>query len=117
MTKPNYATGSSGLYFGSSNKGGSTFGSIQESNVGGIWGGSYGGGPDFGLYFGDAEEMCADGAGGTLHTPVGSLSVSRDDNGNWSVGLSIGGKGVGMGVSFHENKSHTTTIWNSKYGK
>jgi len=117
MSKPNYATGSSGLYFGSSNKGGSTAGSIQESNVGGIWGGAYGGGANFGLYFGDAEEMCADGVGGTLHTPIGSLTLSRDDNGNWSVALSIGGKGVGAGVSFHENKSHTTTIWNSSYGK
>jgi RHS repeat-associated protein len=116
LETPNYVTVTSGLYFGSSNKGGSQFGAIQASESGGVWGATGGYGADFTAYFGDAEDMCADGLGGTLHLGVGDITLSKDDNGNWSVGLSLG-KGAGLGVTFHENKSHITPIWDSKYGK
>jgi hypothetical protein len=116
LETPNYVTGTSGFYFGSSNQGGSQFGAIQASEAGGVWGVTGGYGADFTAYFGDAEDMCADGVGGTLHLGVGDITLSKDDNGNWSVGLSLG-KGAGFGVTFHENKSHITPIWDSKYGK
>jgi RHS repeat-associated protein len=114
---PNYGSASTGVVFGSSTEGGSAAAIYPSTDLGNIFGGNIGAGIQLDIYGGNVEEMDGKGVGGTLFLGLGSITVSKDQSKNWGVSISLGGKGWGFGVAFHQTKTMLIKFWDSDYGK